>query len=127
MDEAGIGYLLMLRTSFGKHNELCEKFADRIHAFDKMLSSPNDDEKYGVTDEIKLVEKGRTCYAHVIWSENLYKEKRSAFDRDAQDRKAWLADFIQDSANLSFTEEEIEKDMDDLTIKLFIFARGHTG
>ena len=48
MDEAGIGYLLMLRTSFGKHKELCDKFADRIHAFDKMLSSPNDeDEKYG--------------------------------------------------------------------------------
>ena len=127
MDEAGIGYLLMLRTSFGLHAKLCDRFAGEIHAFDKMLSSANDDEKYGVTDEIKLVEKGRTCYAHVIWSENLYKEKRSAFDRDAQDRKAWLADFIQDSANLSFTDEEIEENVDELTRKLFTLKREQTG
>jgi transposase len=128
MDEAGIGYLLMLRTSFGKHKELCDKFADRIHAFDKMLSSPNDeDEKYGVTDEIKLVENGRTCYAHVIWSENLYKEKRSAFDKDVMERKARLADFIQDSANLSFTDEEIEENIDELTRKLFTLKREQTG
>ena len=118
MDEAGIGYLLMLRTSFGLHAELCDKFADKIHAFDKMLSSP-DDEKYGITDEVKLLDKGRTCYAHVIWSENLYKEKRSAFDLDAQERKARLAAFIQDSSNLSFTSEEIEKNVDELTRRLF--------
>ena len=118
MDEAGIGYLLMLRTSFGLHAKLCDKFAGEIHAFDKMLSSP-DDEKYGITDEVKLLDKGRTCYAHVIWSENLYKEKRSAFDLDAQERKARLAAFIQDSSNLSFTSEEIEKNVDELTRRLF--------
>ena len=50
MDEAGLGYLLMLRTSFGLHAKLCDRFAGEIHAFDKMLSSP-DDEKYGITDE----------------------------------------------------------------------------
>ena len=92
MDEAGLGYLLMLRTSFGLHAKLCDRFAGEIHAFDKMLSSP-DDEKYGITDEVKLLDKGRTCYAHVIWSENLYKEKRSAFDLDAQERKARLREF----------------------------------
>ena len=118
MDEAGIGYLLMLRTSFGLHAKLCDKFAGEIHAFDKMLSSP-DDEKYGITDEVKLLDKGRTCYAHVIWSENLYKEKRSAFDLDAQERKARLAAFIQDSSNLSFSSEEIEKNVDELTRRLF--------
>ena len=83
-----------------------------------MLSSP-DDEKYGITDEVKLLDKGRTCYAHVIWSENLYKEKRSAFDLDAQERKARLAAFIQDSSNLSFSSEEIEKNVDELTRRLF--------
>ena len=118
MDEAGLGYLLMLRTSFGLHAKLCDRFAGEIHAFDKMLSSP-DDEKYGITDEVKLLDKGRTCYAHVIWSENLYKGKRSAFDRDALERKARLAAFIQDSANLSFTSEEIEKNVDELTRRLF--------
>ena len=118
MDEAGLGYLLMLRTSFGLHAKLCDRFAGEIHAFDKMLSSP-DDEKYGITDEVKRLDKGRTCYAHVIWSENLYKEKRSAFDLDAQERKARLAAFIQDSSNLSFTSEEIEKNVDELTRRLF--------
>ena len=93
MDEAGIGYLLMLRTSFGLHAKLCDRFAGEIHAFDKMLSSP-DDEKYGITDEVKLLDKGRT-------------------------RKARLAAFIQDSANLSFTSEEIEKNVDELTRRLF--------
>ena len=106
MENAGIGFILMLRSTFKLHGELAEECIDGIKSYENMLNT-EDDEKYGLTKQRILYEGGKTCYAHVIWSENLYRQKRDAIDASIRDARADLEEFIAVSRDKSFTQEEL--------------------
>ena len=65
MDNAGIGYILMLRTTFGLYDQLAESVIDRIKSYKYELRTTDGDERYGITHECTLYEDGPTCYAQI--------------------------------------------------------------
>lgn len=108
MEQAGIDYLLMLRTAFSMHGDLADACIDDLQTYVNKLDT-TDDEKYGVTKEITLFDGGKQCYAHVIWSENLYRQKRDEVDRTLVDSREELRDFIDTNRNNSYTKDELVK------------------
>lgn len=119
MDSAEIGYLLMLRANFGLHESLSEQYVDDIQSYQNILATPNGDEKYGLTQECILYENGKPCYAHIIWSEELYRGKRDDVDRKINTARDSLTTFIELSKEKEFTEEELHKAIGDYRRKLF--------
>ena len=119
MDSCGIGYLLMLRANFGLHETLSEQCIDEIQSYQNILSTPDGDEKYGLTRECVLYEGGKTCYAHVIWSEELYRGKRTDVDCRINAARKELTAFIESSKEKEFTEGELQEAVGEYKFKLF--------
>ena len=111
MDNAGIAYLLMLRANFGLHEELADMCIDKIQSYENKLETSDDDEKYGITKRCTFYDGGKPCYAHVIWSEDLYRQKRDAADKAINDAREELRTFIETNRDKSFTEEELVKEL----------------
>ena len=49
MDDAGIEYILMLRTNFSKYDELADSVIDTIKSYKHKLRDANGDERYHVS------------------------------------------------------------------------------
>jgi len=109
MDNAHIDYLLMLRSNFNLHDDLAEACVDSIQSYENKLTTAEDDEKYGLTKTCTLYDGGKTCYAHVIWSENLYRQKRDDTDKAIDAAREELKVFIETNKDKSFTEDELIK------------------
>ena len=109
MDQAGIDYMLMLRSTFNLHDKLADKWIDQINSYENKLETDNNDEKYGVTDTCSVYKDGKQCVAHVIWSESLYRSKRDAVDRSINEKREYVEKFVTSHRADTFTQEEIEK------------------
>lgn len=119
MDHANIDYLLMLRSTFHLHGELAEECIDSIQSYENKLNTANGDEKYGMTRKSVLYGDGKTCYAHVIWSEDLYRRKRSDIDHAIDASREEVSKFITSSWGNSFTQDELTKVLGD-KMRLFL-------
>lgn len=111
MDKAKIEYLLMLRSTFGLHEELADACIDRIQSYGNKLVTTDDDEKYGMTKRTVIYNGGKNCYAHVIWSEDLFRQKRGDVDKKIDSSREELKAFIESNRGRGFTEEEIVKEL----------------
>ena len=107
MDAAGIEYILMLRSNFTLHTELSDQCIDKINSYEYKLTTDNGEEKFGMTVPCQIVENGKQCYAHVIWSEALYRAKRDSVDKAIEEKKEAMKAFISSHGNESYTEAEI--------------------
>ena len=117
LDRTGIGYILMLDTSSGLGEELCERYADEIVSPENRL--PGDEEKYGLTAEAQLFEGGRKCCAHVIRSGEIFREEQAALEQDLELRRAVLGSFRESVRGTDLTREELEESVDGRSRMLF--------
>ena len=108
MDEAGIEYLLMLRTNFFKYDELADSVIDFIKSYKYELQNENGDERYGVTRECTLYKDGPTCTAQIIWSAERYSSKREKVKNTIATERKRLETFIAGNKGKSFEIEELE-------------------
>ena len=108
MDKAGIGYILMLRTTFGLYDQLAESVIDRIKSYKYELQTADGDERYGITHECTLYEDGPTCYAQIMWSNERYLSRRSEAINTVRAEREKLEAFISASEGKSFLPKALE-------------------
>ena len=108
MDSAGIEYLLMLRTNFGKYDELADSVIDIIKSYKYELKNANSDERYGLTRECILYKDGPTCCAQIIWSAERYRAKRESVKDKIAAERLKLETFIAGNKDKSFEEKDLE-------------------
>ncbi len=108
MDAGGIDYILMLRTNFGLHRQLADQWIDQLLSYEYKLET-DEEEKFGLTNPCQIYEDGKQCYAHVIWSEELYRSKRNSVDTLIDEKRSSITAFIRSHSDNSYTMEEINK------------------
>lgn len=54
MDSKGLEYIMMLRTSFRKYNELADAVVDKIRSYKNELLNADNEERYGLTTDCTL-------------------------------------------------------------------------
>ena len=108
MDKAGIGYILMLRTTFGLYGQLADSVIDRIKSYKYELQTPDGDERYGITQECILYEGGPTCYAQIMWSNERYLSRRGEAINTVRAEREKLDAFIAASEGKSFLPKALE-------------------
>ena len=101
MDKAGIGYILMLRTTFGLYGQLADSVIDRIKSYKYELQTPDGDERYGITQECTLYEGGPTCYAQIMWSNERYLSRRDEAINTVRAEREKLDAFIAAKESIS--------------------------
>lgn len=108
MDKAGIGYILMLRTTFGLYGQLADSVIDKIKSYKYELQTPDGDERYGITQECTLYEDGPTCYAQIMWSNERYLSRRGEAVNTVRVEREKLEAFIAASEGKSFLPNALE-------------------
>lgn len=108
LDNAGIGYIMMLRTSFGLYDQLADSVIDEIKSYRNELSTQDGDECYGVTRECSLYEQGPTCYAQIMWSNERYLSRRSSVSNTIKTEREELEAFIKESEGKCFFPESLQ-------------------
>ena len=108
MDNADIDYILMLRTSFNKFDELAESVIDHIKSYKNELASDRGDERYGLTKECTLYKDGPMCHAQIIWSAERYSSKRETVKNTVGAERNKLEAFIKKNEGKSFEKMELE-------------------
>ena len=108
MDQAGIGYILMLRTNFGLYEQLADAVIDEIKSYKHELESFDGDERYGLTRECTLYEGGPTCYAQIMWSNERYQSRRGEVAAKIKAEREKLEAFIAANEGKSFLPEALE-------------------
>ena len=108
MDTAGIGYILMLRTSFGLYERLADSDIDKIKSYKNELMTPDGDECYGVTRECVLYEDGPVCHAQIMWSNERYLTKRGEAANTVRTEREKLEAFITASEGKSLLPKDLE-------------------
>lgn len=108
MDEVGLEYILMLRTSFSKYDELADSVVDIIKSYKYELQIEDGDERYGLTRECVLYQGGPACCAQIIWSAERYSSKRESVKNTIVKERAKLEAFIAENKGKSFEMKELE-------------------
>ena len=108
MDEAGLEYILMLRTNFSKYDELADSVVDIIKSYKYELRNDDDDERYGLNRECVLYEGGPTCNAQILWSAERYRSKRESVRSTIAAERMKLEAFIAENKGKSFEQKELE-------------------
>jgi len=108
MDQAKIGYILMLRTNFSLYGQLAESVIDTIRSYKYELVSADGDERYGMTRECTLYEGGPVCYAQIMWSNERYLSRRGEVANTIRTEREKLETFITASKGKSFLPKELE-------------------
>lgn len=108
MDEAGLEYILMLRTNFSKYDELADSVIDIIKSYKYELHNDDEDERYGITRECALYKGGPTCSAQIIWSAERYGSKRDSVKNNIASERLKLEAFIEENKGKSFEKKELE-------------------
>ena len=94
MDNAGISYLMMLRSDLTFFQDLADKCIDTIRSYKNVIVTADDDERYGITVPRQMYEGGPQCYAHVYWSASYYSKKRKSAMAAIERRRSELEEFI---------------------------------
>ena len=108
MDQAGIGYILMLRTNFGLYEQLADSVIDIIKSYKHELETPDGNERYGMTRECTLYEGGPVCYAQILWSNERYLSRRGEVARMIKAEREKMDAFLATSREKSFLPEALE-------------------
>ena len=108
MDQAGIGYILMLRTNFSLYEQLADSVIDIIKSYKHELVSADGDERYGMTRECTLYEGGPACYAQIMWSNERYLSRRAEVASTIRTEREKLETFIAASEGQSFLPKALE-------------------
>lgn len=108
MDQSGIGYILMLRTSFGLYEQLADAVIDEIKTYKHELVSADGDERYGITRECTLYEGGPACYAQIMWSNERYLSRRGEVAGKIRAEREKLEAFIAANEGKSFLPKALE-------------------
>ena len=108
MDQAGIGYILMLRTNFNLYEQLADSVIDTIKSYKHELVSADGDERYGITQDCTLYEGGPVCYAQIMWSNERYLSRRGEVANTLKAERAKLETFIAASEGKSFLPKALE-------------------
>ena len=108
MDNAGLEYILMLRTNFSKYDELADSVIDIIKSYRYELQTEDGDERYGLTRECVLYKDGPTCSAQIIWSSERYNSKRENVRKAIATERIKLEEFIAMNRDKSFELKELE-------------------
>ncbi|MCH4034312.1 MAG: transposase [Lachnospiraceae bacterium] len=95
MDQAGISYLMMLRSDLRLFQDLADSYIDTIRSYKNVIVTADDDERYGITVPRQMYEDGPLCYAHLYWSASYYSKKRKAAMAAIECKRAELEQFIQ--------------------------------
>lgn len=106
MDDAGIGYLLMLRTTFKLYDTLSDSVIDIIKSYRYEIQ--DEDERYGMTQKVTMYEGGPQCYAQVIWSAERYSAKRDSVKEQIANKRTELENFIAANAGTSVALEDLK-------------------
>ena len=108
MDEAGLEYILMLRTNFSKFDELADSVIDIIKSYKYELYNEDGDERYGLTRECILYEDGPACCAQIIWSAERYRSKRESVKNTITAERTKLETFIAENKGKSFERKDLK-------------------
>ena len=108
MDQAGIGYILMLRTNFSLYEQLADTVIDAIRSYKHELVSADGDERYGMTKECTLYEDGPVCHAQIMWSNERYLSRRGEVAGTIRTEREKLEKFIAASEGKSFLPKALE-------------------
>jgi len=108
LDNAGIDYLLMLRTNFNKYDELADSVIDIIKSYKYELQDADGDERYGLTKECTLYSGGPTCCAQIIWSADRYRAKRENVKDTIAVEREKLETFIVRNKDKSIEYKDLE-------------------
>lgn len=107
LDEAGIGYMLMLRTNMSLYEKLAQSVVNKIKSYKNEITA-NCDERYGLTKECCLYEDGPLCYAQIIWSAEKYRSKREFVKASIARERAYLEQFINENYGKSIDKEKLD-------------------
>ena len=108
MDQAGIGYILMLRTNFSLYEQLTDSTIGIIKSYKHELETSDGDELYGMTRECTLYEGGPVCYAQIMWSNERYLSRRGEVARTIKAEREKMEAFIATSGEKCFLPEALE-------------------
>ncbi len=108
MLEAGIDFLLMLRSNMNDSKHLLETYCTKIKKKNRYKlykiyeSSPLE---YGMTVEMPLFGEGRNMFFHIIWSQNLETKHINEYHKNIENREKTLQLYKDKKRNL--TKKEI--------------------
>lgn len=108
MDDAKIGYILMLRTSFGLYGTLSDAAIEEVKSYKNEIITPEGDEMYGITVPVKIYNNGPECFAHVYWSAERYESKRREVAHKIQVAREKVEAFISESKGKSFLLKDLK-------------------
>ena len=110
LDQAKLGYILMLKNNFKKYEEFADLVIDQIKSYkNEIISSNEDHELYGLTQECTLYEGGSICYAQIYWSQERYHAKRSLIKNKIEQERKNLEEKIFSNSQKSFKLEDLKK------------------
>ena len=118
MKESGIEYILMLRSNFNAYCDLASKYTDELKSYKNKLKTSDGDEKFGLTRTCVLYDGAEESYAHIIWSEDLYRSKRDAVGVQINEKRKALELFIQNSKDKCLEVKEFQSFQDLFNLKL---------
>ncbi len=102
MLDAGINFLLMLRSNMKDSKHLLEEYCTKIKKKNKYIMDKIYEDsplEYGMTVEMPLFGEGRNMYFHIIWNQNLETKHINELHKNIENRKKTL--------NLYKTKKEI--------------------
>ena len=113
LDSAGLEYIIMIRPSFRKYNELADAVIAKIRSYKNELRNSDyededDDERYGLTAVSELYDNGPACKAHIIWSARRYSAKRKRVAARIEEERAALDRFISENKDKALKESELK-------------------
>lgn len=108
MDSKGLEYIMMLRTSFRKYNELADAVVDKIRSYKNELLNADNEERYGLTTDCTLYDDGPACKAQIIWSARRYNFKRKSVTAHIEAEREILDSFISENKDNALEEKDLK-------------------
>ena len=105
MDEAGIGFLMMLRSDMTDSVNLINKYAKKIR--ERYEYRINEFDCYGMTVTGKLFGIGKTRYFHIIWDPTLSRKEETKLLSQIENTSKQLDKDIERKTR--YTEDELER------------------
>lgn len=105
MDEAGLGFLLMLRRNMGITDTLLDKYASEIRSSANYIAERD---QYAKTVEASLFDGDQTIrYFHIIWDSNLESRHRKCLYNEVENSEKRIRKMIERKTQIS--EEEASR------------------
>ena len=104
LENAGIDYLLMLRSDLKAAKKVLEKHGGKVESSKNYIK---EHDQYGITIENELFEDGKPKYFHVFWDATLERKNRASLRNAIDKKEKQILNGIK--RKTKYSEEEIEK------------------